>query len=156
MRYLYALFATAVAFAIIYAVYYQASGADGLGFEGTQISIVGVVSTAIVLIFGIFFGCLFRRLGGPDRAVDVVSEIIGVTRSSSFIAALCVSPFVFFAIYAIVNGAPGDPASYLLAFQNGFFCQAIFNRMFKEDGRPTLDQNSPQAPGGGLAGGAKP
>lgn len=144
MRTLYSLFALVVAFAAIYAVYYQASGADGLGFEGSEVSIVGVVGTALVLLFGIFFGCLFRRLGGRDRQVDVLKEVLAVIRSSSFIAALCVSPFVFFAIYAIVNGSPGDPASYLLAFQNGFFCQAIFNRMFKEDGQPVVAASSPR------------
>jgi hypothetical protein len=60
----------------------------------------------------------------------LVNEIKAVLQSGSFIAALCVAPFVFMSVYIIVNKSPGDPASYLLAFQNGFFCETVFGRMF--------------------------
>jgi len=121
-----------IAFGAIFLTYYQAAG--GLGFEGGSFPVVAIVATAVVMILGIIFGCLFRRLSGPDRPVNLWSEFSSVIQSSSFLAALCVSPFVFLGIYALVRDAPGDPASYLLAFQNGFFCESIFRRMFKEDG----------------------
>jgi hypothetical protein len=104
---------------------------------------VPVVLTGIVMALGIFFGCMFRRLGGADRQINVLAEARQVLRSSSFIAALCVSPFIFLGVYALVRDTPGDPASYLLAFQNGFFCEAIFRRMFREDGTLAVSGATP-------------
>ena len=77
---------------------------------------------------------MFRRMGNMDRQVNVIEEAKAILQSSSFIAALCVSPMVFFAAFATVRASPGDPASYLLAFQNGFFCESIFRRLFHADG----------------------
>jgi hypothetical protein len=139
MRYLYALIALTICSATIYATFYQGASSEQLGFEGGAVQALAVAGTALTLVLGVFFGCLFRKIGGPDRQIDLLKELSTVIRSSSFVASLCVSPFIFFAVYAIVHNAPGEPASYLLAFQNRFFCQAIFNRMFNEDGTQKKD-----------------
>jgi hypothetical protein len=94
-----------------------------------------VALTAAVMLLGILFGCLYRRLSRNQGKVNVPREIKDVFGSGSFLSALCVSPFVFFAVYAIVKQRPGDPASLLLAFENGFFCENIFQRMFPRDAR---------------------
>jgi heme/copper-type cytochrome/quinol oxidase subunit 1 len=122
-----------VLFAISYLTFYQASPVD-LAFNGEKAFALGMVAlTAVVMLLGILFGCLYRRLSRNPGKVDAFKEFKEVLSSGSFLSALCVSPFVFFAVYAIVKQRPGDPASLLLAFENGFFCESIFQRMFPRD-----------------------
>lgn len=123
-------------FGICYLSFYQASPAD-LAFNGEKAFAVGmVVLTGVVMLLGIVFGCLYRRLSKNSGRVNAFQETREVLASSSFLSALCVSPFVFFAVYAIVKQRPGDPASLLLAFENGFFCESIFHKMFPKDPDP--------------------
>lgn len=124
----------AAMFGICYLSFYQASPAD-LAFNGEKAFAIGMVAlTAVVMLLGIVFGCLYRRLSKNSGRVNAIREIGDVLASASFLSALCVSPFVFFAVYAIVKQRPGDPASLLLAFENGFFCESIFHKMFPKDG----------------------
>lgn len=102
-----------------------------LGFEGSRgFPAASALLTAVLMLLGLIFGCLFRRMAGRKEEVNIMSELKSVMRSSSFLSALCVSPFVFMSVYAVVKGTPGDPASMLLAFQNGFFCESVFAKMF--------------------------
>jgi hypothetical protein len=103
--------------------------ATGVGWTGSSFPVLSLVITTVLMFAGIVFGCLYRRLVGPDRQVNPLHELRQVFTSTSFLAALCVSPFVFMAVYAVVANTPGDPASYLLAFQNGFFCESIFKQI---------------------------
>lgn len=113
--------------------FYQALQTE-LAFEGeVAFSILSALLTALCMFVGIVFGGLFRRLEGRKSLINPLKEILLVFRTPSFLSALCVSPFVYFAVYVLVRESPGDPASYLLAFQNGFFCEAIFKRMFREE-----------------------
>jgi hypothetical protein len=63
--------AAIAALGVTYLTYRQGYG-GGAGFEGTSPSIVQVVSTALVMALGIFFGCLcaceaiFRRMFRED------------------------------------------------------------------------------------------
>lgn len=126
-----------VLFGISYLAFYQASPAD-LAFSGEKAFALAMVAlTAIVMLMGILFGCLYRRLSCNSGKVNALQEFKDVLASGSFLSALCVSPFVFFAVYAIVKQRPGDPASLLLAFENGFFCESIFQRMFPRDSPAT-------------------
>jgi hypothetical protein len=119
-------------FGITYLSYYQATPAE-LAFSGEKaFGLVMVILTALVMFLGILFGCLFRRLVGRVDSSGAWVEVKAVFSSASFLAALCVSPFVFFAVYAVVSQRPGEPASFLLAFQNGFFCEAVFRQMFPD------------------------
>lgn len=137
MRYVFVIIACLLAIGAVYLTFLQGYS-GGAGFEGRDApAIVPVILTGLVMAFGIFFGSMFRRMGSVDRQVDILAEMRDVLRSSRFIATLCVCPFVFLGAYALVRDTPGDPASYLLAFQNGFFCEAIFRRMFRDDGTPT-------------------
>ena len=114
----------------VYLTYYQATRPNQLGFWGDQFPFVYFALTTVVLFVGIIFGCLFRQIKSITTGKVIIrNEIRSVLSSPSFWAALCVSPFVLFGVYATVSTAPGDPASYLLAFQNGFFCESIFNQI---------------------------
>jgi hypothetical protein len=120
----------------VYLTYYQATRPNQLGWWGDEFPFVYFVLTAFVLFVGIVFGCLFRQIKAiTSGRVVIWNEVKGVFSSPSFWAALCVSPFVLFGVYATVSTAPGDPASYLLAFQNGFFCESIFNQIASGSGR---------------------
>jgi hypothetical protein len=135
--------ACVVATVAVYLTFVQ--GNPGLfGFEGGALpDVLPTIGLAVVMALGIFFGSMFRRMGTTDRQVQVFKEAREVIQSSSFIAALCVAPLVFFGAFVTVRGSPGDPASYLLAFQNGFFCESIFRRMFR-DGAGSADTSAPQ------------
>lgn len=135
------------AFAIFLAANYMTfiliQDADAMAWWGERFPAVIVAMTAMIMLAGIFLGCLFRRITDrPNQTIDVGAELRGVLRSTSFVAALCVAPFVFMSVYVVVNKSPGDPASYLLAFQNGFFCEAVFGKLFVR-GAPAAgtDQN---------------
>ncbi|WP_373413905.1 hypothetical protein [Ensifer aridi] len=144
MRYLAFIVGIIIVVALVYLTFLQ-SNMGPLGFEGSILpDFLPVAGLAAVMAIGIFFGAMFRRMGTVDRKVNVINEAKDVLQSSSFIAALCVSPLVFFLAFLSVRGSPGDPASFLLAFQNGFFCEAIFRRMFRDDG--TISAPPPQSP----------
>lgn len=107
-----------------------------LGFEGAgALPWLNVALVAFLMLLGLMFGCLFRQITGRTGRVDVIAEVSIMLTSSSFLSGLCVSPFVFMSVYAVVKGSPGDPASLLLAFQNGFFCESVFSRLFAENNR---------------------
>lgn len=96
---------------------------SGQGFPGAVFA-----TTAAVMFAGIVFGCLYRNLKDRSGDVHLGYELVSAFKSAALVRALCVSPFVFMSVYALVADRPGDPASYLLAFQNGFFCQALFEK----------------------------
>ncbi len=109
------------------------STSNGLGWWGEQFPVVILSITIGVMFAGIFLGCLHRRvLAKRSENINVLKEFKSVVKSRSFVAALCVSPFVFMSVFLIVNKSPGDPSSYLLAFQNRFFCEAVFGSMFAD------------------------
>jgi|GEM_PF-5957522 len=130
----------------VFVTYSGSLGSSGVGWSGSSFPTAGFCFTVLLMFGGIVFGCLYRRLVGPNRQVNPLLELRGVFTSTSFLAALCVSPFVFMAVYTVVANTPGDPASYLLAFQNGFFCESIFKQI-TEVPRPT-EPHPPTRTGG--------
>jgi len=115
---------------------------DGLSWWGEQFPTLIFALTAAVMLLGIFLGCLFRKVtGNKAKVVKLRKELTGVLTSTSFIAALCISPFIFMSVYVIVNKSPGDPASYLLAFQNGFFCETIFGYLYSRTTQQPVPKN---------------
>ena len=129
MRILALLIGIGLMIGVVVITYSGAFFATGVGWTGSSLPVFSLALTVLLMFAGIVFGCLYRRLVGPDRQVNPLRELRRVFTSTSFLAALCVSPFVFMAVYAVVANTPGDPASYLLAFQNGFFCESIFKQI---------------------------
>ena len=125
----------------VFLTYYEAQQTSDLSWWGEKFPVVNFILTALVMFLGIVFGCLFRRVAGSDRQINLLQELRIVFGSSSFIAALCVSPFVFMGVYVTVAASPGDAASYLLAFQNGFFCESIFNKLKLGQGQQNANGN---------------
>jgi hypothetical protein len=78
------------------------------------------------MLLGIFFGSLFRQIRKKNGRINILRECIDVLSMSSFWTALCVSPVVFFSTFTITGDNPGTASTYLLAFENGFFCEAVF------------------------------
>ena len=111
--------------------FYLAEDEKGLGWWGETFPFASFGLTVVVMLLGIIFGCLFRRVARRNDKILLGKELREVFSSPSFIAALCVSPLIFMSAYVVVSKSPGDPSSYLLAFQNGFFCEAIFQQLYK-------------------------
>jgi hypothetical protein len=132
------LFAVGLALMLLVVSYTfsQATSSGELAWWGESFPGGSFVLTVVLMLVGILFGCLFRRLVGRQEPVNVLAELGAVFRSSSFLAALCVSPFVFMSVYAVVSESPGDPASYLLSFQNGFFCETVFEQLMATKTKP--------------------
>jgi hypothetical protein len=144
------LVAVFVFVAVVTATFYQAAPAEELSFFGNHFPIVAFVLTGLLLIAGIVFGCLFRQISkATTKKINIVQEVRDVFSSPSFWTALCVSPFVLFSVYAVVSAAPGDPASYLLSFQNGFFCESVFRQLM---GGQRADSTQQPPPVGSTAG----
>ena len=86
-----------------------------------------------------------------EGEIDIFSEVRAVVNSSSFWAAICVSPFVFGATFVAIGSSPGDASSLLLAFQNGFFWESIFARLLPSGNAPQTPPSSSDKPAEGLA-----
>jgi hypothetical protein len=117
-----------IVFAAVMYLTFELSTPTALNWTGADSTLPPLVASSLLMFAGIVFGCLFRSVKEKSGNVSLSGEIRNVFNSPSFIAALCVSPFVFMGVYTTVSQVPGDPASYLLAFQNGFFCQSIFEK----------------------------
>jgi hypothetical protein len=127
--------AIVVCVVIMFGTFFQASERDGLAWWGENFPFISFIGTTVLLFIGIIFGTLFRTISAKrNKKINIVSEIRGVFTDNSFWTSVCVSPFVFFAVYAVIRASPSDPASYLLAFQNGFFCESVFKRLTDGDG----------------------
>jgi hypothetical protein len=131
--------AAIIVFAVVmFGTFFQASERDGLAWWGENFPYASFIGTSVLLLIGIIFGTLFRAITSKsNQRINIVSEIRDVFSDNSFWTSVCVAPFVFFAVYAVIRASPSDPASYLLAFQNGFFCESVFKKLTAGDGLPT-------------------
>ena len=120
----------AASFAIYLYTYYMFGLSKSLNWSGPHSATQAGLVAAIAMYLGIFLGCLFRRLRGKNRKISIWKEIKAVVSSSSFWAAVCAAPLVFFSIFLISGDSPTNLSSYILAFQNGFFCEAILEELF--------------------------
>lgn len=124
-------FALVVGFvAIIVGTFYRSGTATQLNWWGAESPVPWGVLAAFTMLCGLFFGALFRQLRTQNGPVNIFSQCRAVFSSSSFWTALCVSPLVFYSVFAATGDNPGNVSSYVLAFQNGFFCEAVFKQMF--------------------------
>jgi hypothetical protein len=91
---------------------------------------VRIATLVIAMLAGVFSSFLFERLKpkGSDP-INIRAELRVVLHSGQFIAAVIVAPLVFNGIYVSVSQNPQGLTDYILAYQNGFFWQAIFDRL---------------------------
>lgn len=137
MRVLVYTVGTVVFVAGNFLVFAQGDSFQDLNFMGKDFPAASFIFTALLMLSGILLGALFRNIYGREEPVQIGTEIRTLLRSSSFIAALCISPYLYLSVYLAISRSPSDPASYLLAFENGFFCEAIIERVVskrKKDG----------------------
>jgi len=127
MKYVFRVLALCIMVVVIFWTYDQASGP--LAWWGEQFPVVSFAATTLLMFVGIIVGSLFQNLSAAGATVNIVAELKAVFSATSFWLSVCVAPFVLFSVYATVSAAPGDAASYLLAFQNGFFCQSVFKKL---------------------------
>jgi hypothetical protein len=130
-------------FATLMATLFVLTGPRSLHFVLGEFPILSYVAVCLLTIVGIIFGCLFRRIAElPKHArINPRRELVDVFRRRSFWSAMLVSPFVFGPTFVLVHQTPSDPTAFMLAFQNGFFCESIFLSLFhgSESGSVALD-----------------
>lgn len=100
-------------------------GQDDESPEGSA-SFLGVALSAGTMFVGLMFGALYERLLGKSGAISISRELVLLFQSASFIRALLVAPVVFAGVYAVSQTQPDLIVAMIFAFQNGFFCEAIF------------------------------
>ena len=112
--------------------YYYSGTATQLNWSGPQSPVLVGVLAAVVMFCGMFFGSLFRQIRRKTGRISILTECADVFVSTSFWSALCVSPLVYFSIFAASGDNPENSSAYLLAFENGFFCEAVFKELFSQ------------------------
>lgn len=120
---------------VIVGTYHYSGTATQLNWWGKQSSVPSGLLAAIVMFCGIFSGSLFRQIRRKSRKtgkINILIECSNVFTSASFWTALCVSPLVFFSIFAASGDNPENSSTFPLAFENGFFCEAIFKELFAQ------------------------
>ena len=120
-----------------------------LPFWGKQFPIVSYAIVCSLSFLGIVFGCLFRRIAGrpADAPIAPLKELKAVFGVRSFWSAICVSPFIFGSAFVYLNQNPSDATAFLLAFQNGFFCESVFEGLYGRQGGATGPQGVAQDKG---------
>ncbi len=51
-----------------------------------------------------------------------------VVGSATFVRPLVISPIVFSGVYVVIREKPDVVVACLFAFENGFFCESVFNK----------------------------
>lgn len=116
----------------ITSVLYSADALDVFGMhplEGEEDGLrVGSLAIAAgSMLAGILFGTLHGRLVGREQ-VDVLAELKRLPSDARLVRALLVAPMVFVAVYGGTEAQPEGVLAALFAFENGFFCEALFAR----------------------------
>ncbi len=88
------------------------------------------ISLFVVMCIGIFSKVLHDILKEKENRRErfKLKDVHFAFQRAAFVRALLVSPLVFYVIYDISQSAPDNVAAYLIAYQNGFFWQAVFEK----------------------------
>jgi len=82
----------------------------------------------VAMLLGVICNFIFERTKQMTTdAIDVWAELARMVRSPKFVMALVITPLTFNSVYVAVGEIPQSVGDYLLAFQNGFFWQAILS-----------------------------
>jgi hypothetical protein len=87
---------------------------------------LGVLLFGTMLI-GIVAGQLFQEVSSRANERVRLGALLGTLNRGRAWAAMLVSPIVFFSTLSSLLGLGPSPIAFFYAFQNGFFCLAIFN-----------------------------
>jgi hypothetical protein len=91
---------------------------------------VRIATLVIAMLAGVFSSFLFERLKPRgNEPIAIGAELAAVLHSGQFFIAVIVAPLVFNGIYVSVSQNPQGLTDYILAYQNGFFWQAVFDRL---------------------------
>ena len=119
---------------VTYLVFYYSGSGGELNWWGDIFPYIQFLSTVALMLVGIVFGCLFRQIrSSRQQSISIQTEIRIMWSSVSFWSAILVSPLVFGGVFFVGQENPSGNAALFLAFQNGFFCESIFNTMFKNE-----------------------
>ena len=95
----------------------------------------------ITMIAGIVIGQLFQFVASkPDENIHFTELVQALNKGRSW-SAILASPLVFFSTFSSLLAMGATPVAFFYAFQNGFFCLAIFSSMSakfsRSDRKPT-------------------
>jgi F0F1-type ATP synthase membrane subunit c/vacuolar-type H+-ATPase subunit K len=98
----------------------------------TQQSLISFVLVVTVMILGIVSSHIFEKAkNASDGKINLKMVLKSMMSDARFIMALVITPFIYNSIYLVIGNNPDSISDYLLAFQNGFFWEAIFEGVFK-------------------------
>ena len=128
---------------VTYLVFYYSGSGGGLNWWGDIFPYIQFVSTVVLMLVGIIFGCLFRQIrSNSQQSISIQTEVRVMWHSVSFWSAILLSPLVFSGVFFVGQENPSGHAALFLAFQNGFFCESIFNTMFKNEPNSPTPENA--------------
>ena len=107
-----------------------------LNWWGEQSQVLNYVLVTVLSLLGIFVGGLFRQIAPKPSPINIRAECAALFSTSAFWASLCVSPFIFGGVFLVMGRTPGEPSAFLLAFQNGFFCDRLISDFMKKQDQP--------------------
>jgi len=85
-----------------------------------------------MMLLGMFFNQIFEILQAQKnrglKSTNMWHNFLQGIKGITFWMAVVVSPIIFFCSFYLVDSNPDNKASYLFAFQNGFFWYTIFNK----------------------------
>lgn len=113
---------------------YAAVGSPDAAFRFNPTSprfpLVRSLTAALAMVLGIFANAVWRALEGRAEGDSVAPRAVlrESLLSASFLRSAVVSPIVFLLVYSLVREEPDLVVANLLAFQNGFFWEAVLHR----------------------------
>lgn len=78
-----------------------------------------------MMVAGVICSYVFEVAKKSGPRINLPKELGKMLTSSRLVMALVVSPIIFNSIYITIGSNPQNIGDYLLAFQNGFFWEAI-------------------------------
>jgi hypothetical protein len=98
--------------------------------DASRFDVVGDVSyLRVAVLFAAMLGGIFAKGGvaaiKDDQTIQFLVLFFQVVRSAGFVKSVLVSPLVFSIVYKAAGEQPDSILAVLLAFQNGFFWQAV-------------------------------
>jgi hypothetical protein len=91
-------------------------------------SVGQLILLAALMLFGIISSFVFERAKQSRADGQSISKNLSAVFSDfRLIAALFVSPIIFNSVYSLVHQNPESISDFLLAYQNGFFWQAVIS-----------------------------
>ncbi|MCT4607576.1 MAG: hypothetical protein N4A70_00050 [Pelagimonas sp.] len=102
---------------------------ESSGLDGPLRAILGLALTIVGAILGAAYRALVElKASGVGRIENFRQLLSDIFRSVDLWISLAVSPMVFALLLSSTDGV-ATPGFILIALQNGFFCQAIVERM---------------------------